>query len=96
MHCIPIYLADITVKIVKVTKNRTSIETAHFVLEKQVVKGFHEKNIIAFSKKNILKNAAEFQSLTKSKEVEYSYKISDIVLLKQIGLGINDLDVRPV
>jgi hypothetical protein len=85
MHNTPIYLADVEIKIVKIAKNNSQIEQRKFLLKELVVKGFYFQNIIDISQKIIFREAAKVEALTKSKEFDYKYIVSDIALIKQIG-----------
>ena len=79
-HTVPIYLADVTVKIVERT-GRLSTTTKFVLLKQQIVKGFTLKDI-AKRKQNIANHYCTDKK---------SASIVGLVLHSQHGYGINEL-----
>ena len=88
-HNVPIYLANVTVSLMKKHLGKPQ-EVQSFELKEQVVKGFNIENIKKRSASLIEKHASKYITVPKEKGFTFFFIIGKVKLLKQLGLGIND------
>ena len=87
-HNIPIYLSEVSISIIKETAVKTVLST--FKLKKELVKGFLFADQLERSTDFIFASANKTEKIPKSKEFTISLRIDKIVLLKQLGWGVED------
>lgn len=87
-HVLPIYLSDVVVSIVKKTAVKTVLST--FKLKNELVKGFNFSDFIERNQEFIFASARKKQKIPTSKEFEIGLRIDKIILLKQLGFGVED------